>query len=73
MCSCGKIGIYLGRHKCPRPKIKGEFETSYGSHYKNISIIPQPAQKQYRYEERHYNPSVLKTHYQEAYEGKSQI
>ena len=55
----------LGKHKCPRPRVKGEFETSYNNHYKNI----QPLQRnmphsQYQYQERHYNPDVLKTHYQ---------
>lgn len=43
-------GIDLGKHKCPRQKVKGEFETSYNNQYKNFSIVPQIYKQNHRYE-----------------------
>lgn len=28
----------IGKHHCPRPRVKGTFSTSYADHYKNIKI-----------------------------------
>lgn len=58
----------LGKHHCPRPRIKGNFTTSYGDHYKDIKIAPSNSPpQQFKYEQRHYNPEALKTNYQETY------
>jgi len=68
LCTCGNWINYSGNHKCPRPRIKGTFTTSYTDHYKDIKIGSSPAPKQdYRYEPRHYNPEALRTNYQETY------
>ncbi len=37
--------FYSGRHKCPRPKIKGNFNTAYTEHYKDIKIAPSNGPK----------------------------
>ncbi len=57
--------LFIGKHQCPKPKIKGEYETSYLSQYKNIKYPPQlPAKDNYVYQERHYNPEVMRSNYQ---------
>lgn len=57
-----------GKHHCPRPRIRGNFSTSYADHYKNIKIEPGPLPRQeYRYEQRRYNPEALKTNYQDNF------
>lgn len=58
----------LGKHHCPRPRIKGSFSTSYADHYKDIKIAPSNVPRSdYKYEQRHYNPEALKTNYQDTY------
>lgn len=34
------FSYYQGKHQCPRPRIKGNFSTSYADHYKDIKIAP---------------------------------
>lgn len=34
--------LILGKHHCPKPRIKGNFSTAYTDHYKNVKI---PASK----------------------------
>lgn len=58
---------HLGKHKCPREYIKGDFQTSYASQYKDYKVIPTAQTERYRYSERHYNPEVLRTNYQATY------
>jgi hypothetical protein len=53
--------------------VKGEFDTSYGSHYKNFAIVPQVVKPKIQIEERHYNPESLKTNYQETYVEKERV
>lgn len=60
-------GHHLGKHKCPREYVKGDFQTSYASQYKDYKVVTVPQQEKYRYSERHYNPEVLRTNYQETY------
>ena len=66
--------FHAGRHRCPRPNVKGNFETSYGSHYQNTHLIiptnPPPA---YVYQDRHYHPETLRTNYKEAFTDKPHI
>lgn len=59
---------HLGKHRCPAPHIKGEFETSYESQYKpihqKITVTHPPP---YTIKERHYNPDALRTRYKETF------
>lgn len=41
--------------------------TSYANHYQKYKVVPLVQPNQYKYSERHYNPQVLKTNYQQAY------
>ena len=68
LCTCGNELDNLGKHHCPRPRIKGNFSTSYADSYKNIKMTPAPLPTQnYKYEQRHYNPEALRTSYQDTY------
>jgi hypothetical protein len=41
---------HVGKHQCPRPRIKGNFSTSYTDHYKDMKILPSNLPKQdYKY------------------------
>lgn len=62
----------LGKHHCPKPRVKGIFETSYQDHYKQFKYEGNnnPMARQYHYEMRHYNPDQMKSNYQETYVEK---
>lgn len=61
-----------GRHHCPFPKVKGNFETSYNSHYVPFEVSKAPYQMPpYSFNERHYAPEVLTSHYKENYKAVS--
>lgn len=66
--------VYVGKHRCPRPIAKGQFETSYNNHYKNTHIIiPTNPPPSYVYQDRHYNPEALRTNYKESFTDKPHI
>lgn len=63
----------IGKHHCPRPRVKGNFSTSYADSYKDIKIVqPTAPRPEYKYEQRHYNPEAMKTSYQDTYIKPSQ-
>lgn len=61
------INIHSGKHKCPKQKAKGNYETSYNSQFQEIKIIPETHKFRNIVEERHYNPETLQTNYQQEY------
>lgn len=65
--------IYSGKHRCPKPHIKGDFQTNYNNHYRQIhqKVNPQPPPT-YQYKERHYRPEALLTRYQQTYVNRPQ-
>lgn len=61
--------FHVGKHRCPRPNIKGDFETSYKSQFKNTHIMVPSPPKPYVLPERHYDPNVLTSNYKEAFKS----
>jgi hypothetical protein len=51
LCTCGmNLRYFVGKHRCPRPRLKGNFSTSYTDHYKDIKIAPSNATRlEYKY------------------------
>lgn len=71
MCTCGSNIKNVGKHHCPRPRIKGTYTTSYSSHYQNMPQLQKPPpQPEYQYQQRHYNPEDMRTSYQNTFTGE---